>query len=111
MTFMVKIVLLRHGESTWNKKGLFTGWTDVDLTPLGEAEARQAGQALEKKKFSFDLAFTSPLRRAARTLKIVLKEIGQPDIPVGVDWRLNERHYGNLKGLSFFKPVSFLIRK
>jgi 2,3-bisphosphoglycerate-dependent phosphoglycerate mutase len=97
---MIKIVLLRHGESTWNKKGLFTGWTDVPLTPLGVQEARRAGQELKERGFVFDLAFTSLLRRAKKTLDLVLRELKQTDIPVKADWRLNERHYGNLQGLS-----------
>ena len=97
---MYKIVLLRHGESTWNKKGLFTGWTDVDLTERGEEEARRAGHQLRKKGFRFDAAYTSLLKRAVRTLRIVLKEMGATDLPVVVDWRLNERHYGDLQGLN-----------
>lgn len=97
---MYKIVFLRHGESTWNKKGLFTGWTDVGLTKKGEEEAREGGRELKKKGFVFDLAYTSLLTRATRTLKIVLKELREEKIPVMVDWRLNERHYGNLQGLN-----------
>ncbi len=97
---MYKVVLLRHGESTWNKKGLFTGWTDVDLSVNGVKEAHLAGQELSKKKFSFDLAYTSFLKRANRTLKITLKELKLDKIPTIVDWRLNERHYGNLQGLN-----------
>lgn len=97
---MYKIVLLRHGESTWNKKGLFTGWTDVDLTSQGEKEAKEAGRELKKNGFVFDLAYTSLLKRAARTLKISLRELKQEKIPVRIDWRLNERHYGNLQGLN-----------
>jgi len=97
---MYKIVLLRHGESTWNKKGLFTGWTDVDLTSRGEKEAKEAGRELRKNGFVFNLAYTSLLKRAARTLKISLRELKQEKIPVRIDWRLNERHYGNLQGLN-----------
>ncbi len=96
---MYKIVLLRHGESTWNKKGLFTGWTDVDLTAKGREEASIAGSELKKKGFKFDLAFTSFLKRASKTLSLTLKEMNQKPIVV-IDWRLNERHYGNLQGLN-----------
>jgi len=97
---MFKVVFLRHGESTWNKKGLFTGWTDVNLTKKGEEEAVTAGRALEKYGFVFDLAYTSFLKRATRTLRIALRELKQEKIPVKADWRLNERHYGNLQGLN-----------
>ncbi len=97
---MYKIVLLRHGESTWNKKGLFTGWTDVNLTKKGELEAKEAGRELKKNGFYFDLAYTSLLRRASRTLRISLSELKIKKIPVLSDWRLNERHYGNLQGLN-----------
>lgn len=97
---MYKLVLLRHGESTWNKKGLFTGWTDVNLTTRGRTEAKEAGQELKKRGFVFDLAYTSFLKRASLTLKITLRELGQAQIPVKADWRLNERHYGNLQGLN-----------
>jgi len=97
---MYKLVLLRHGESTWNKKGLFTGWVDVGLTKKGEQEAKEAGRQLRRAGFSFDLAFTSKLRRAAKTLRLALQELGQAGIPTKIDWRLNERHYGNLQGLS-----------
>lgn len=97
---MYKLVLLRHGESVWNKKGLFTGWTDVNLSQQGVSEARTAGRGLKRNKFSFDLAFTSFLKRASRTLKIVLSELKETKIPVVADWRLNERHYGNLQGLN-----------
>ncbi len=93
------LVLVRHGESVWNKEGRFTGWTDVGLTGSGEAEARAAGRALRERGFAFDLAFTSLLRRAVETLRIILEELGQ-EVPVRRDWRLNERHYGALQGLS-----------
>ncbi|QQG52262.1 MAG: 2,3-diphosphoglycerate-dependent phosphoglycerate mutase [Candidatus Falkowbacteria bacterium] len=96
---MYKIVLLRHGESTWNKKGLFTGWTDVDLTAKGREEALNAGTELFKKGFKFDLAFTSLLKRASKTLAITLKTMKQKPEVIS-DWRLNERHYGNLQGLN-----------
>ena len=97
---MYKIVLLRHGESTWNKENRFTGWTDVDLTPLGVEEAIAAGKLLKEKGFSFDLAFTSVLKRANKTLNVVLEQLGQLWIPVEHSWRLNERHYGALQGLN-----------
>jgi 2,3-bisphosphoglycerate-dependent phosphoglycerate mutase len=97
---MYKIVLMRHGESTWNLENRFTGWTDVDLTEKGTAEARQAGKILKEAGFSFDLAFTSVLKRAIRTLWLTLDEMDQMWIPVKHDWRLNERHYGALQGLN-----------
>jgi len=97
---MYKLVLLRHGESTWNKCGLFTGWTDVDLSAQGVKEAQAAGKELKRNKFVFDLAYTSFLKRAARTLTIVLTELKEEHIPTIADWRLNERHYGNLQGLN-----------
>lgn len=97
---MYKIVLLRHGESEWNQKGLFTGWTDVDLTPLGVEQAKEAGKILKDKKYSFDLCFTSFLKRAIKTSSNILEEMGLLWIPVVKDWRLNERHYGNLQGLN-----------
>ena len=95
---MIKIVLLRHGQSTWNEKGLFTGWVNVGLTPLGEKEARLAGQKLKKANFKFDLIFQSFLQRSQKTTGIVLKEL-KDKIKVENDWRLNERHYGALQGL------------
>src|SRR5690606_28314025 len=94
-----KLVLVRHGQSEWNQKNLFTGWTDVDLTPLGREEARQAGQTLAAAGLSFDIAFTSVLVRAIRTLWLVLDEMQLTWIPVERSWRLNERHYGALQGL------------
>lgn len=97
---MKKIVLLRHGESAWNKENRFTGWTDVDLTEKGHAEARQAGQLLREAGFAFDLAHTSMLRRAIRTLWSVLEEMDRMWIPIHHSWRLNERHYGALQGLN-----------
>jgi 2,3-bisphosphoglycerate-dependent phosphoglycerate mutase len=96
---MHKVVLLRHGESTWNKENRFTGWTDVDLSEQGRAEAREAGRLLKEGGFVFDLAYTSVLKRAIRTLGIVLDELDQLWIPVVKSWRLNERHYGDLQGL------------
>jgi len=97
---MYRIVLLRHGESTWNKKGLFTGWTDVNLSKRGVSEAHEAGLELKKKGSKFDLFYTSLLIRAERTLNIVLQELKATNLPVIKDWRLNERHYGNLQGLN-----------
>ncbi|MFA7088238.1 MAG: 2,3-bisphosphoglycerate-dependent phosphoglycerate mutase [Patescibacteria group bacterium] len=96
---MYKIVLLRHGESVWNKKGLFTGWTDVDLTARGEREAREAGRRLKRAGFKFDLVFENLLGRCSRTTSLALGEIGiRPKIKK--DWRLNERHYGALQGMN-----------
>ena len=97
---MKKIVLLRHGESTWNKENRFTGWTDVDLTEKGRSEAVNAGRLLKDSGFAFDLAFTSVLRRAIRTLWITLEELDRMWIPIQHSWRLNERHYGALQGLN-----------
>ncbi|MBN9460585.1 MAG: 2,3-diphosphoglycerate-dependent phosphoglycerate mutase [Burkholderiales bacterium] len=95
-----KLVLLRHGESQWNLENRFTGWTDVDLTETGRAEAQRAGRLLKAEGFDFDLAFTSVLKRAIRTLWSVLDEMDRMWIPVVPDWRLNERHYGALQGLN-----------
>ncbi len=97
---MYKIVLIRHGESTWNLENRFTGWTDVDLTPTGEAQARQAGRLLKAEGYEFDMAFTSVLRRAIRTLWLTLDEMERHWLPVTNSWRLNERHYGALQGLN-----------
>jgi 2,3-bisphosphoglycerate-dependent phosphoglycerate mutase len=97
---MHKIVLLRHGESAWNKENRFTGWTDVDLSEKGRAEALSAGRLLKENGFAFDVAFTSVLRRAIRTLWITLEELDRMWIPVHHSWRLNERHYGGLQGLN-----------
>jgi len=97
---MYKIVLMRHGESTWNLDNRFTGWTDVDLTEKGRAEARHAGQLLREAGLSFDLAYTSVLKRAIRTLWITLDEMDLMWLPIEHDWRLNERHYGALQGLN-----------
>lgn len=95
-----KVVLLRHGESTWNKENRFTGWTDVDLSEKGIQEAHEAGTLLKKEGYAFDLAYTSVLKRAIRTLWIVLDEMDLMWIPVYRCWRLNERHYGALQGLN-----------
>jgi len=97
---MYKIVLLRHGESTWNKENRFTGWTDVDLTEQGTEEAHRAGKLLKAEGYGFDLAFTSVLKRANKTLNIVLEELDSLWLPVEHSWRLNERHYGALQGLN-----------
>lgn len=97
---MKKIVLLRHGESTWNKENIFTGWTDVDLSEKGFGEAEEAGRILKEQGFVFDIAFTSVLKRAARTLWLVLDKMDIMWLPVHYDWRLNERHYGALQGLN-----------
>ena len=96
---MYKIVFMRHGESTWNLENRFTGWTDVDLTEKGINEARQAGQLLQEAGFSFDLCYTSVLKRAIRTLWLTLETMDLMWLPVRHDWRLNERHYGALQGL------------
>jgi len=95
-----KLVLCRHGQSDWNLKNLFTGWTDVDLTPRGVEEATTAGQQLKELGVEFDVAYTSVLKRAIRTLWIVLDELDRMWLPVVRDWRLNERHYGSLQGLN-----------
>ena len=95
-----KLVLCRHGQSDWNLKNLFTGWTDVDLTPKGVDEATTAGQQLRELGIEFDVAYTSVLKRAIRTLWIVLDELDRMWLPVIRDWRLNERHYGSLQGLN-----------
>ena len=97
---MYKVVLLRHGESDWNRENRFTGWTDVDLSELGQKEAKAAGQLLKKEGYTFDQAFTSVLKRAIRTLNLALDEMGLLWIPVQRSWRLNERHYGALQGLN-----------
>lgn len=97
---MNKLVLIRHGESDWNKLNLFTGWTDVDLTEKGVEEAKNGGKLLKAEGFTFDIAYTSVLKRAIRTLWIVMDEMDLMWIPVIRDWRLNERHYGALQGLN-----------
>ena len=97
---MKKLVLLRHGESTWNKENRFTGWTDVDLTERGRAEAAEAGHLLREGGYAFDIAFTSVLKRAIRTLWIALDMMDLMWIPEEKHWRLNERHYGALQGLN-----------
>lgn len=97
---MTRLVLIRHGESTWNKENRFTGWTDVDLSDKGVTEAKSAGRRLREAGFVFDQAYTSLLKRAIKTLDLVLDEMDQLWIPVEKSWRLNERHYGALQGLN-----------
>jgi 2,3-bisphosphoglycerate-dependent phosphoglycerate mutase len=97
---MHQLVLLRHGESTWNKENRFTGWTDVDLSEKGVAEAQAAGRLLREGGFDFDIAYTSVLKRALRTCWIALDELDRLWIPMEHNWRLNERHYGALQGLN-----------
>src|SRR5208337_3070642 len=97
---MKKLVVIRHGESIWNKENRFTGWTDVGLSEKGVDEALQAGRTLAKEGYAFDRAFTSVLKRAIKTLWIVLEEMDLMWIPIHNSWRLNERHYGALQGLN-----------
>lgn len=97
---MHKLVLIRHGESTWNLENRFTGWTDVDLTPTGVEQARQAGRLLKAEGYDFDIAYTSVLKRAIWTLWYALEEMDRTWLPEVKDWRLNERHYGGLQGLN-----------
>ncbi|EOT0571608.1 2,3-diphosphoglycerate-dependent phosphoglycerate mutase [Morganella morganii] len=96
---VTKLVLVRHGESEWNKENRFTGWTDVELSEKGRAEAQEAGQLLKKEGFSFDFAYTSVLKRAIHTLWNILDQVNQQWLPVEKSWKLNERHYGALQGL------------
>src|SRR6185369_11349875 len=103
---MHTLVLLRHGESTWNRENRFTGWTDVDLSEKGTDEAHQAGRVLRDRGFVFDAAYVSLLRRAIRTLWLVLDEMDLMWIPVYNSWRLNERHYGALQGLNKAETVA-----
>ncbi len=97
---MIRLVILRHGESTWNKKNLFTGWTDVGLTKRGIEEAKNAGKILKRKGYKFDVAFTNLHKRSLGTLKPVMQTLGQTKLLVHKSWRLNERHYGALQGLN-----------
>ena len=97
---MYKLVLIRHGESTWNLENRFTGWVDVDLTETGMAQAKAAGQLLKAEGYDFDVAYTSVLKRATRTLWLTLDELDRTWLPVVHSWRLNERHYGGLQGLN-----------
>lgn len=103
---MKKLVLLRHGQSTWNQENRFTGWTDVDLTEQGIREAQESGRVLKREGFSFDIAHTSLLKRAIRTLWLALDELDLMWIPVRRSWRLNERHYGALQGLNKSETVA-----
>ncbi len=97
---MIKLVLLRHGQSEWNLSNLFTGWTDVSLSPKGVEEAKEAGRLLKEKGYTFDVAFSSVLKRANDTMNLALGEMGETNIPKFFTWRLNERHYGALQGLN-----------
>ena len=97
---MIKLVLVRHGQSIWNLENRFTGWTDVPLSEKGVKEAQEAGMVLKEKGFTFDLAFTSVLKRAEDTLDYILKEMDLSNIEIRHSWRLNERHYGALQGLN-----------
>ena len=106
---MKKVVLLRHGESTWNRENRFTGWTDVDLSEKGVAEAEKAGLLLREEGFLFGHAYTSYLKRAVKTLGVVLDKLDQDWVPVSKSWRLNEKHYGSLQGLN--KKETAEIRK
>ena len=97
---MIKLVLVRHGQSMWNLENRFTGWTDVELSENGVKEAKEAGRVLKQKGFLFDIAFTSVLKRANDTLTYILKEMGEENIQIKKSWKLNERHYGALQGLN-----------
>ena len=96
----MKLVLVRHGQSIWNLENKFTGWTDVELSNNGIKEAKEAGKLLKENEFTFDVAYTSVLKRANETLNIILKELGEENIPIHYSWKLNERHYGALQGLN-----------
>lgn len=97
---MIKLVLVRHGQSEWNLENKFTGWTDVALSEKGVREAKEAGRVLKEKGYHFDMAFTSVLKRAEDTLDYILEEMGETNIPIKRSWKLNERHYGALQGLN-----------
>ena len=97
---MIKLVLVRHGQSMWNLENRFTGWTDVELSEQGIKEAKEAGKVLKEKGFEFDVAYTSVLKRANDTLGYILEELDEKNIPIKKSWRLNERHYGALQGLN-----------
>ena len=96
----MRLVLVRHGQSVWNLENRFTGWTDVELSNNGIKEAKEAGKLLKENEFTFDVAYTSVLKRANETLNIILKELGEKNIPIHYSWKLNERHYGALQGLN-----------
>ena len=96
----MKLVLVRHGQSVWNLENKFTGWTDVELSDNGIKEAKGAGKLLKENEFTFNVAYTSVLKRASETLNIILKELGEENIPIHYSWKLNERHYGALQGLN-----------
>ena len=96
----MKLVLVRHGQSVWNLENRFTGWTGVELSNNGIKEAKEAGKLLKENEFTFDVAYTSVLKRANETLNIILKELGEENIPIHYSWKLNERHYGALQGLN-----------
>lgn len=102
--------MLRHGESAWNKENRFTGWTDVDLTEKGIAEAKKAGELLVDNDFLFDKAYTSYLKRAVKTLDVVLDRMDQDWIPVEKSWRLNEKHYGQLQGLNKAETAENMVK-
>ncbi|KAJ3431683.1 phosphoglycerate mutase [Anaeramoeba flamelloides] len=102
---MYKVVFIRHGESVWNKENIFTGWTNVALSEKGEKEAKEGGMILKEKGYTFDVAYTSVLKRANDTLDLVLKELELSNIPITKSWRLNERHYGALQGKNKAKTV------
>ena len=97
---MIKLVLVRHGQSMWNLENRFTGWTDIELSEQGIKEAKEAGKVLKEKGFEFDVAYTSVLKRANDTLNYILEELNEKDIPIKKSWKLNERHYGALQGLN-----------
>ena len=103
---MIKLVLLRHGESIWNRENKFTGWVDIDLSEQGIQEAKKSGQTLKKERYAFDLAYTSVLKRGIRTLWLTLDEMGLMWIPIKNAWQLNERHYGALQGLNKAKMAA-----
>ena len=102
-----KLVLLRHGESAWNKSNQFTGWADVPLTETGIAEAKKAGELIKNEKIEFDLVYTSMLQRAIKTMWLTLEALERPYLPVVKTWRLNERHYGALQGVCLLLNASF----
>ena len=107
---MIKLVLVRHGQSMWNLENKFTGWTDVELSEKGVEEAKEAGKVLKEQGFHFDLAFTSVLKRAENTLDYILKEMGEENIEIKRSWKLNERHYGALQGLIKTKQKKNMVQ-